>query len=205
VRSHRVRQGECLSSIAGKYGQSPEIIWHHVDNKALKALRKTPDVLLAGDILKIPSIEQKKINCATDGKHSFVRLGGPYLHINLSVNNESIAGEPYELWVDGRSQAGNIGNDGKIDARIPIGATTGYIVALGRRFDFGLGDLDPIDTTTGAQARLNQLGFAAGAVDNDLGDKTKASISAFQTANGLDATGELDEATRDKLKNEYGT
>ncbi len=43
------------------------------------------------------------------------------------------------------------------------------------------------------QRILNENGYDAGGPDGVMGEKTKAAITAFQTANGLDATGEVDE------------
>ena len=44
------------------------------------------------------------------------------------------------------------------------------------------------------QAILNQNGYDAGAPDGSMGDKTKKAISAYQKANGMPSTGEVDEA-----------
>ncbi|MFC5385895.1 peptidoglycan-binding protein [Aquamicrobium segne] len=43
------------------------------------------------------------------------------------------------------------------------------------------------------QAILNKNGYAAGAIDGAMGDKTRQAIAAFQADNGLPATGEVDE------------
>ncbi len=45
------------------------------------------------------------------------------------------------------------------------------------------------------QERLNALGYDAGTVDGAAGPKFSEALTSFQTANGLDATGELDEKT----------
>jgi N-acetylmuramoyl-L-alanine amidase len=202
--THKVKQGECLNSIASQYGHIPDKIWQYSPNANLRKLRKNPDILSPGDVLEIPAIEIQKIASATDCKHTFCKLGKTYLHLQIVVDNESLAGEEYEICIEGRSETGTVGDDGKIDARIPPDASRGYITILGRRFEFGLGNLDPVDTVSGAQARLNQLGFPAGDVDNDHGEKTRESIKAFQSANDIEADGELNTATQDKIKQKYG-
>jgi N-acetyl-anhydromuramyl-L-alanine amidase AmpD len=46
-----------------------------------------------------------------------------------------------------------------------------------------------------AQAKLAAIGYAPGAADGIAGPRTAAAVSAFQTANALPATGQLDDAT----------
>jgi localization factor PodJL len=49
------------------------------------------------------------------------------------------------------------------------------------------------------QAILNKNGYDAGSADGVMGAKTKEAIAAFQRANGMDATGEIDEKLVRKL------
>jgi peptidoglycan hydrolase-like protein with peptidoglycan-binding domain len=58
---------------------------------------------------------------------------------------------------------------------------------------------DYADLFKRAQERLHQLGFDAGPVNGDLGAKTQAALAQFQIANGLPASGMLDDATRAEL------
>ena len=44
------------------------------------------------------------------------------------------------------------------------------------------------------QIILNQNGYDAGSADGKMGDKTKKAIAAYQKANGMAATGEVDDA-----------
>lgn len=50
-----------------------------------------------------------------------------------------------------------------------------------------------------AQVVLERLGFASGVIDDQAGLSTHNALSAFQEANGLPVTGELDEATQASL------
>ncbi|HEY8038968.1 MAG TPA: peptidoglycan-binding domain-containing protein [Polyangiaceae bacterium] len=60
--------------------------------------------------------------------------------------------------------------------------------------------LDPASEVSGAQGRLSNLGYPCDAIDGDLGPRTKEALQAFQKDNGLDVSGELDDATKSKLE-----
>ena len=49
------------------------------------------------------------------------------------------------------------------------------------------------------QEKLNGLGFDAGTVNGDFGEKTQAALAQFQLANLLPASGALDDATLKEL------
>jgi len=49
------------------------------------------------------------------------------------------------------------------------------------------------------QEKLNRLGFDAGPVNGDFGQKTQAALAQFQLANLLPASGALDNATLKEL------
>lgn len=53
-----------------------------------------------------------------------------------------------------------------------------------------------------AQEKLISLGYLSGTADGDFGSKTEEAVKAFQTANGLTATGIIEQDTYDKLFSE---
>ena len=55
------------------------------------------------------------------------------------------------------------------------------------------------DPVRAAQERLNAAGFDAGPVDGILGPRTKRALIHYQAVSGLELTGELDRATRERL------
>jgi hypothetical protein len=60
---HRVRQGECLASIAARHGlPSAEALFDHPDNAELKRRRKHPGVLSPGDVVKVPEREPGELS-----------------------------------------------------------------------------------------------------------------------------------------------
>ncbi len=60
------------------------------------------------------------------------------------------------------------------------------------------------DTQVGAQARLNNLGYLCDG-DADLEDVLPSAVRSFQEHQGLPLTGELDDATLGKIKEQYGS
>ena len=65
-------------------------------------------------------------------------------------------------------------------------------------------DLPPQPTVSEVQRALNSAGFDAGAVDGILGPQTQAALRRFQEAQGLDATGDLNDRTLAALGLEGG-
>jgi len=55
------------------------------------------------------------------------------------------------------------------------------------------------DMVKQVQEKLNALGFDAGEVNGDFGEKTQAALAQFQLANLLPASGALDNATLKEL------
>jgi N-acetylmuramoyl-L-alanine amidase len=69
-----------------------------------------------------------------------------------------------------------------------------------------LGGLDPVDTLIGVAQRLHNLGFCG--YDGDA-EPTEASLieplQNFQKANGLEPSGQINDATKAKLKQMHGS
>jgi hypothetical protein len=84
---HRVRQGECISSIAEKYGLFQETIWNDPANAALKNEREDPNILRSGDLVIIPEMREKDDSCATSQKHRFRKKGVP-IKLRLRIMKE---------------------------------------------------------------------------------------------------------------------
>src|SRR5437016_5895328 len=67
-----------------------------------------------------------------------------------------------------------------------------------------IGGLDPIDTISGVQCRLNNLGYSTGKdATGTHGPGTTHAVRDFQNDNGLPVTGEIDDAFRKKLQEEH--
>lgn len=126
-----------------------------------------------------------------------------------------LGGVRYQLVVGDETLEGTTpaeGDDaGLVDQVFPEGAETADLIVFvrdggpGHKLRLKLRALAPTDDPKGVQARLNALGYAAGAVDGDPGEATRAALKRFQAAHGLGDSGEIDDATRAKLAELYGS
>ncbi len=223
-RKYTVKQGDCVSSIAYEHKMFPKTIWDHPDNAELKKLRKDPNALFPGDPLVIPEKQLKEEQCQPEQKHSFKRKGVPEkLRLQLLTGDEEDdaprKGIPYTLDIttkSGRSvpqKKGKTNSKGFLVESIPPDALKGKIV-----LDEGddeqvhegmLGHIDPIDTISGVQARLNNLSYNCGYEGGILDPMTRNAVRNFQADNDLEVlTGDfefedIDQDTLDKLEEIY--
>jgi N-acetylmuramoyl-L-alanine amidase len=206
---YTVRKGDCISSIADYYGLFWEKIWNDPNNSELKEKRKDPNVLYPGDVVFIPEKEIKEYSCATDKKHRFHRKGIPlYLRLQmLDEDDKPIANVSYTLDIDGgETIEGKTGPDGKIEQAIPPGARSGTLHVEGDDpVPLSFGELDPIDTAIGVKQRLMNLGYDCGDEDGETDEEAQEVLREFQEKYGLNPTGEVDQATKDKLLEVHGS
>lgn len=200
---YKVKQGDCISSIAYKHGFFPDTLWNHAENANLKQKRKDPNVLLPGDEVFVPEKEEKKESCATEQKHRFRKKGVPAkMKVRLLINDEPRSNEPYQLLIDDAFwKEGTTDKDGFIEQPIPLNAIKGELV-VGKdgneeSYHFNFGTVDPLETEEGVKGRLQNLGYPA---DEDL----SSAIEAFQKKEGLEVSGNINEATRNKIKEKFG-
>ncbi|MEO8379869.1 MAG: peptidoglycan-binding domain-containing protein [Acidobacteriota bacterium] len=205
-RKHVVEQGECIDSIAFAYGHFPETLWTDAANAALKELRPDPNVLLPGDEVTIPDKRLKTVMRATGATHRFRRKGVPEkLRLQFLREGEARANEAYVLEIDGVKQSGTTDAEGRLEQWIPPNARRGKVVFHDTdAYELLLGELDPIDTISGVQARLRSLGFYEGPIDGEETVQMEEAIQEFQAASQLDPFGAIDEATRAALRTAYG-
>jgi hypothetical protein len=198
----KVGTGESTSSIAQANGFFWETIWNHPENSALRQKRKDPNVLFKDDEIFIPEKTKREVSKATDAEHGFVLKGVPCkLKIRLMKQNQPRAGETYVLDIDGTLTNGTTDGDGNIEVFIPPRARKGRLLFRSGQevINLSLDGLDPVDTISGVQHRLNNLGFNCGS-ESELGERTKEALKKFQTQYELQVTGEPDEATKSKLQ-----
>lgn len=209
---HVIQQGECVGKIAEVYGFFPKTIWDYGKNKELKKLRHdNMYILFPGDEVVVPGKRRKtQVVKAGDGL-TVQRRGVPErLRIRfLNYDETPRKGVRYLLSVKTAEGvlvadiSGETDDRGFVDQAIPPSAVFATITLnpgpWSEVHEFNVGYTNPIDTVSGWQARLNNLGYECGEEDGVLGPKTRAAIRAFQRAKKLEQTGEQDESTRAAL------
>jgi len=206
---HVVREGECISLLAAKHGLKASDIFDHPDNAELKAVRRNPNVLLPRDRVAVRQVELKEQGRPTNQKSTFQLLREPvFLQIQILDRDQPVAGKPFALTVDGVTIRGTTNPDGTIKVRISPTATAGFLLVGPPdnllQMKLKLGALHPVETNTGVQQRLQNLGFDCGPIDGIVGPRTRGRIRDFQGKSGLTIDGKLDPATRELLRQKHG-
>jgi N-acetylmuramoyl-L-alanine amidase len=201
-----VSQGDSIPSLAKENGFFADTIWNHGDNADLKALRKDMNVLFPGDEVYIPEKRLRDESRPTDAKHRFKRKGEPQrLKLKLLCMGRPRANEDYVLKLGNQLIRGKTDAEGKIDQKVPGDVHSGTLLLREGKEQYAIriGDLDPVDQTSGVQQRLNNLGFPAGPENGEMNDATRDAMRKFQGKHKLDVTGEADDATKAKLREFY--
>lgn len=207
---YTVQPGDCLFSISEHHGFHWETIWKDGANAALRQLRKTPDVIMCGDLVTIPAKKLKELSKPTDKTHKFVRNGTPAkLHLQFLNHGEPRKNQPYTLDLDGVTRSGTTDNDGFLTEYLPAKARKGLLV-LGEgdqqiTYPLELGHLDPIDSESGIAHRLTNLGFLPPHADPADPDAIADALRLFQSNQQLPVTGQADTDTTNKIKEMHGS
>jgi hypothetical protein len=214
---YTVQQGDCMSSIGFANGFFWKTLWELGDNAALKALRKNPNVLLAGDVVFIPDLQTKQVAGAPNARHQFKKKGVPEL-LRMKLLDGMHQPRPnleYVIVIDGISSRGTTDANGQLVEGIPPNAQEGTLTfaadsqsaaSKGKMqvLNLKLGTLNPVTVTSGLKARLSNLRFYKGPIDENLDDDTQRAIRAFQRRKGLPVTGAADDATQAQLLQAHG-
>ncbi|MCA9696407.1 MAG: hypothetical protein KC431_02695 [Myxococcales bacterium] len=125
------------------------------------------------------------------------------LHIQLVAHLEPLANEPWVIEFPGGQREGQSDGEGRLEVELP--ATLDRVILLlpdrRQRFGLRLGALDPIETSSGALGRLRNLGLASA---DQIGEHVDEALLGYQRLAEIDETAELDDATIDALRGEYG-
>jgi hypothetical protein len=228
---HVVSQGECLSSIASRYGlKSWRDLYEHADNAELKQKRANPNVLAPGDEVHVPDAPAQWTVRSTEKRHRFVV---PARTVKLRIQLRDTRGEPcsgkrFVVNVGEREIEGKTCGESVIEVDVPATASSARLRVWLHDDEvpnidrlLAIGHLDPHCTLHGVEARLSNLGFAcptSGDPPSGFDDPTIAAVRAFRAAHGLPAIAEpeeegadaaahlqalMDDAFRAKLDAEY--
>jgi hypothetical protein len=211
---YTVKQGDHLSKIAKDNGFTDyTVIWDHPNNSDLKKQRQNPNVLLPGDQIFIPDMEQKQESGPTDKHHTFT-VDKKTLKLRLvleDIYEKPIASAQCALLVGDQTFQLTTDGHGKLEQEIPLDATDATLVIRGDQTPFAndiipvkIGHLDPLDELPGQIARLNNLGYFAGKLDGSDTDAFESAVEEFQCDHGLTVDGICGPNTQAKLKEVHG-
>jgi len=182
--SHKVIQGECLISIAQKYGIANwRTIYDAPENEAFKKQRKDPNMICPGDNIFIPGLTGSKQPANLNKKTTYVlkKAKGflsiclvdskskplpdiPY-DVSFYKSEQDKKGEPLQVIAGEKTDA-----DGYVEQKMPKAAKFAVITyspylkrpSLKQKMGLKLGELDDPSTQLGMRSRLNHFGFYSG-------------------------------------------
>ena len=162
--NHVVEQGEDINLIAHNYGFCPDSVWEDGENTELREARGNPDTLFPGDVVFVPDKKAGEATCSAGSKHRFRLKGVPsVVEIRFGYDGEPYAKQAYRIVASGyRGKAeGELDDEGRIKIRVmpdirKIRIIIGDVETV--EYELSVGCFDPIDTVSGAQARLRNLG-----------------------------------------------
>ena len=195
-----VAQGDSLPQIAAEHGLSPDAIWSAPENRELAALRRNYNVLYPGDVVVIPDRREKSFKGAVDRRHVFRRKGVPaQLRLQLYDGDLPRAGLDYELVCGDQTLHGTTDGDGVLTHWVDPGLRRALLRLPGSpEVVIQIGHLDPLDTISGAQKRLANLGYGC-PLSGRYDAPTAAAVRRFQSRHDLPETGTFDDATLAEL------
>lgn len=207
---YTVKNGDCIESIAQEHGHFWQTVWNHPANAQLKKARKDPNVLLPGDLVTIPPVEQKEVAKATEARHKFRLKGVPsILKMVIKDMDEVVKNAKCTIVIDGTVTESQTDGKGRVQIPIPPNAQSGKLIVVHEgeemEFDLKLGSVDPLESLSGIQARLANLGYQV-TVTGNWDTETTEAISKFCDAQDIDEPPPQAVTRRflDKLKEAHG-
>ena len=215
MTTHTIEPGDWIGAIAATHELSHwSVIWDHPANAELREVRGSPDLLMVGDELHIPTSGDAPGITVRTGRRVELRLRAPdRLRIRwgaLDLFLRAFGPVPYELKVGSETFTGTLEKpDDEISAPLPADATSATLTLMeAETFELPIGGLGPASEGKGAYARLVNLGFGGLEPESQDGeqvtDPLTAALRVFQAEHDLPTTGELDEPTSTKLSDVYG-
>ncbi len=201
---HKVVQGECLISIAQKFGLANwQTIYDASENSAFKTLRKNPNMICPGDELFIPILTGTKQKADLNKKTTFVlkKAKGYFSICLIDRKSNPLPDVPYELSFyksENNKTAEPIlkiensksDSDGYVEHKLPKGAKFAQLEyapyasrpSLKIKMGLKVGELDDLSTDLGMRSRLNQFGYYSGEgkMDDKSRDLFQAQLASFK-------------------------
>lgn len=219
MKAYIIGRGEDLRGIAARLGFDPDEVWNADENRELRERRHSPQVLAPGDVIFVPEAEQEDLAVTAKTTNEYV-ADVEYLLVRVQLaagGSRPRGGEPYEVHGLREVITGTADGDGVIEVEVPAHARQVFLhfPDQGTTTRVRLGDLNPEDDDDGIRTRLFNLGYLPN--DEMMGPRLARrqtpdqrrqdladAVRHFQEEAGLDATGELDDATRAAIRERHG-
>jgi hypothetical protein len=215
-KTHTVKQGECLGTIAATYGfTSWKKIYDAPENADLRRTRPNPNVLKPGDQIVIPDGKPIARKVSSGAVHT-ITVPQDVILLRLEVPDEGTF--KFKLKVGNDEWTGEVSGPGMIERPVNPRANRGELSVWPTQFssaeeaghqatiwDLFVGHLDPVDTIEGVQARLISLGYFSGEIDGNDSPELAAALRDFQTETAAPSvSGQMDAETRKALVDRFG-
>lgn len=207
---HEIELGDHVVRLAYTHGHATvDAVWGHPSNAELREQRTDPGVLAAGDRVHVPDAPPRVFeDMPTRREHRIViELPVPTLRLAL----ERPGGIPYATpcIADLDDERVRISSDGDGELALELGPfTTAVALAFDRQaLDLAIAQLEPVETTRGWHARLENLGYQPGPLHRGEPSDPYAARSAveeFQCDHGLTVDGVIGPHTRAALVRVHG-
>jgi hypothetical protein len=214
MRLYIVRQGDYLERIAHALRFDADTVWNHPRNEDLRATRD-PNVLAPGDALVVPDEPPAPAAFRVGEVNCFV-AETPRVEVRLQLRaaGAPLAGARFVVRGTGETVHGATGPDGMVVVDVPTTVSFFSLVLPDLRLEYPVrvGYLDPVDTESGARARLTNLGYYVDPTLNGLqldegyeDDFLRFALESFQRAHDIPPSGIIDAATRETLLALHGS
>lgn len=217
MKPYVVKQGDYLEKIAHALGFEADEVWNDPKNAELKQQRD-PNLLHPGDILYVPDrkLQWLPLKAGTDNLY-IAKIPRTTVRLAFKDLDKPRANEPYVIHGLGEPEEGKTDADGVVE--INVGVHVAEVVVRfpesDQSYQVRVGHLGPISEPSGVASRLVQLGYMRRPDASEGRSRQPAwatpearlrrAIQAFQRANGLPPTGEVDDATRAALEEAHGS
>lgn len=215
MKPYVIRQGDYLVKLAHVLGFDAEEVWNAAKNAKLRQERKSHNMLVPGDILFVPDEPAPRSRLDAMTSNTYV-AHVPRVRVRMRM---AVAGTPMknEAYV-----VRGIGEDAKerktdgegtvaFEADVHVREVEIHFPARELTRTVAIGGLDPIEAPSGLRMRLTHLGFYSahrGGADGHTGrdeNRLDAAVKAFQSANGIAPSGELDPSTKRAIVAAHGS
>jgi hypothetical protein len=208
MKPYVVRAGDHLGRLALELRFNADEVWNDPQNRHLHDAGRTPDMLVPGDILYVPTTAPESLSVESETTNRY-RAQVPTVRVGLILQDalgQPLANRAYTVeGVPGAERSGTTDGEGALevsapawlrDLRVNVEDGPSYVVAIGH--------LDPLSERSGLVQRLTHLGLLPKLGQAPSDEQLEDAIRQFQIRARIDATGELDDRTREELERAHG-